>query len=56
MVNVWISLSDRFFLKEKKRNQQLPLFYAFESVKLLVVVGQRVSLFIVSNRKRISFR
>lgn len=38
--------------KEKIRKKLLPLRYAFESFKLFVVSGQRISLFTVSDRKR----
>lgn len=40
------------FLKRKEKNKQLILLYVFESFKLLVVVGQRVSLFTVHDLKK----
>lgn len=44
---LWFSLSNRCFLKGKK--EQPDFLTAFESFKLLVVFGQRISLFIVSD-------
>lgn len=47
---LWFSLSNRCFLKREK--EQTAFLTAFESFKLLVVFGQRISLFIVSDKKK----